>query len=91
LKTEWKLLTGSEITVSLIVITALYLASVYSYLLFHTLVEMTIIIIAVMLFMITWFSRETIRNNYLLFLGISYLFIAPFELMESDKRPANAA
>lgn len=83
MKTEWKLLTGSETTVSLIVITALYLASMYSYLLFHTLVEMTIIIIAVMLFMITWFSRETIRNNYLLFLGISYLFIAIIELFHA--------
>lgn len=83
MKTEWKLLTGSEAIVSLIVITALYFASVYSYLLFHTLVEMAIIIIAVMLFMITWFSRGTIRNNYLLFLGISYLFIAIIELFHA--------
>ncbi|WP_298683706.1 MASE3 domain-containing protein [uncultured Methanomethylovorans sp.] len=83
MRTEWNLLTGSEAIVSLIVITALYFVSLYSYLLFHTLVEMTIIIIAVMLFMITCFSRKTTRNNYMLFLGISYLFIAIIELFHA--------
>ncbi|MCC7575534.1 MAG: PAS domain-containing sensor histidine kinase [Methanomethylovorans sp.] len=83
MRTEWKLLTSSEITVILIAIIALYLASAYSYLLFHTLVEMIIIIIAVMVFMIAWFSRKTLGNNYLLVLGISYLFIAIIELFHT--------
>ncbi len=83
LRSEWKILTSSEITVSSIIMAVLYLTSGYNYLLFHTLVEMSIIVVAVMLFMITWFSRQTIRNNYLLFLGIAYLFIAILELLHT--------
>lgn len=83
LKTEWRILTSSEIMIGLIVMAALYLTSGYNYLLFHTLVEMSVIVVAVMLFMITWFSRHTIRNNYLLFLGIAYLFIAIIELLHT--------
>jgi signal transduction histidine kinase len=83
LKTEWKILTSSEIMIGLIVMAALYLTSGYNYLLFHTLVEMSVIVVAVMVFMITWFSRHTIRNNYLLFLGIAYLFIAIIELLHT--------
>lgn len=51
--------------------------------LFHVLAELAIIIVAVMVFMITWFSKGTIRNNYLLFLGIAYLFIAIIELLHT--------
>lgn len=80
---EWKILTSSEIAVSLIVMALLYLTSGYNYLLFHTLVELSITVVAGMLFMITWFSRQTIRNNYLLFLGIAYLFIAILELLHT--------
>lgn len=83
LRSEWKILTSSEIAVSLIIIAILYFTSEYSFLLFHVLAELAIIVVAVMVFMITWFSKGTIRNNYLLFLGIAYLFIAIIELLHT--------
>ena len=41
------------------------------------------IIIAFGIFIIAWNSRKFIGNNYLLFLGISYLFVALLDLMHT--------
>lgn len=83
MKNELNLLTGSEIAAILIMTIALYFVSTHNYLLFHTPVEMTITIMAMMVFLTTWFSRHMIKNNYLLFLGISYLFITIIELFHT--------
>jgi len=53
----------------------LYLTSLYSYLLFHSLAEIFSILIAFSIFVLTWNCRNMIDNNYLIFLGIAYLFI----------------
>jgi len=58
----------------------LYLTSRYNYLLFHTIAEIFSIIIACGIFMLAWNSRRFMKNNYLLFLGIAYLFIALLDL-----------
>ncbi len=58
----------------------LYLASLHSYLLFHTLVELFSIAVAWDIFFIAWNSRRLLANNYLLFLGISYLFVGCIDL-----------
>jgi diguanylate cyclase (GGDEF)-like protein/PAS domain S-box-containing protein len=52
----------------------LYLTSLYSYLLFHIVAESFSIFIAFSLFMIAWNTRQLTRNNYVLFLGIAFLF-----------------
>lgn len=61
----------------------LFLASRYSYLLFHTTAELFSVIIAVCVFLITWNSRHKINNNYLLLLGISYLFVSGLDFMHA--------
>jgi PAS domain S-box-containing protein len=52
----------------------LFASSGYSYLLFHTLVELFTILIAFLVFALVWNTRRMLDNQYLLFLGISFLF-----------------
>ena len=59
----------------IIILISLYLVSVYNYLLFHSLAEIFSIAVALALFMIIWNSQKYIDNNYLLIIGIAYLFI----------------
>ncbi|AFM25673.1 MASE3 domain-containing protein [Desulfomonile tiedjei] len=60
---------------------ALYLTSVYNYLLFHSLAELFSIVVAFGIFVVAWNSRTFINNNYLLFLGIAYLFVGGLDLL----------
>lgn len=64
------------ILVGLGILFGLYLTSLYSYLLFHSLVETFTIVVAFAIFMLAWNARSFLDNNYLLFIGISYLFVA---------------
>jgi len=65
------------------VFVGLYVSSKYNYLLFHTLAEMFSIIVACGIFIIAWNSRRFLENNYLLFLGIAYLFVALIDLLHT--------
>ncbi|MFP4105823.1 MAG: MASE3 domain-containing protein, partial [Phycisphaerae bacterium] len=53
----------------------LHLASEYNYLLFHGLAEGFSIVVACGMFMLAWNSRRILDNDYLLLLGIAYLFV----------------
>jgi PAS domain S-box-containing protein len=59
----------------------LYVTSIYNYLLFHSLAELFSIVVAFGIFVIAWNSRTFINNNYLLFLGIAYLFVGGLDLL----------
>ena len=66
-----------------LVLVGLYFSSLRNYLLFHTLAEMFSIVVACGIFIIGWNSRHYIKNNYLVFLAIAYLFIAFLDLMHT--------
>ncbi len=66
-----------------VVLIGLYLTSLKSYLLFHSLAEIFSIVIAFSLFIIAWNSRNFIKNQYLLFIGIAYLFISFLDLLHT--------
>lgn len=67
-----------------VILAGLYLASLYSYNLFHSIAELFSIVVAVGFFMIAWNSRSFFgNNNYLLFLGIAYLFVAGVDLVHT--------
>ena len=66
-----------------LILLALYGTSLYSYLLFHSLAEIFSIVIAVGVFAIAWNSRRFLENNYLLFLGVAYLFVALIDLVHT--------
>jgi diguanylate cyclase (GGDEF)-like protein len=61
----------------------LYLSSLYNYLLFHSLVEIVSIIIAVTVFLITWNSSKYLNNNYLIVIGTAYLFVGSLDLFHT--------
>ncbi len=67
----------------LTLLVGLYLTSLYSYLLFHSLVELFSIIVACGIFMFAWNSRRFMANDYLLYLGIAYLFVAALDLVHT--------
>lgn len=68
------------ILLAAIVMAGLYYTSVYSYLLFHSLAELFSIVVAFGIFIIAWNSRRFVDNNYIIFIGIAYLFIGFVEL-----------
>jgi len=70
-------------TTGLLIIIGLYLTSLYSYLLFHSLAEIFSIVIACGIFMVAWNSKEFMDNNYFLFLGIAYLFIGGLDMVHT--------
>ncbi|MDE4908285.1 PAS domain S-box protein [Methanogenium marinum] len=59
------------------------LTSLYSFLLFHVITEMFSILIAGAIFIIAWNTRRYLENNYLLMLGIAYLFIGGIDFIHT--------
>jgi PAS domain S-box-containing protein len=70
-------------TVTVAIVLGLYLSSLHSYLLFHSLIEIFTISIAFTLFILTWNTRGYLQNNYLRLLGIGYAFIAVIDLLHT--------
>jgi signal transduction histidine kinase len=68
---------------AVLIFSGLYLSRLYSYLLFHSLAEIFSIVVACGIFMVAWNSRRFLDNNYLLFLGIAYLFIGGIDLVHT--------
>ena len=71
------------IIIWIILLFGLYLISLYNYLLFHSIAEIFSVIIAGGIFIIAWNSRQWMASNYLLFLGIAYLFIGGLDLVHT--------
>ncbi len=62
---------------------ALYLLSQYNYVLFHCLAEVFSIVITFAIFAIAWNSRRMMDNQYLLFIGIAFLFVGGVDLVHT--------
>jgi len=73
-----------------LILLGLYLASLYSYLLFHIIAEIFSIIVAFSIFIISWNSRRFIDNNYFLFIGIAFLFVGLMDLAHTIAYPGMA-
>ncbi len=74
---------GVAVLTGLLVLLALFLSSLHSYLLFHNMAEIFSIVIACAIFMFAWNARPFLQNNYLLFIGIAYLFVAGVDLFHT--------
>ena len=68
------------LVIALLLLATLYASSRYSFLLFHSLAEIFSIIIACGIFMVAWNSRRFLDNQYLLLIGVAYLFIGALDL-----------
>lgn len=66
-----------------VLIVGLYLSKTYSYLLFHSLVELASIMVAGGVFLLAWNSRRFTDNHYYLFLGTGYLFTGCLDLLHT--------
>ncbi|MFC1858219.1 MASE3 domain-containing protein [Thermodesulfobacteriota bacterium] len=66
-----------------IILLGLFWASQYSFLLFHSLIEIFSVIVACSIFMFAWNSQGFSDNDYFLFLGIAYLFIGGLDLIHT--------
>jgi hypothetical protein len=64
----------------IIVLTSIGACSFVNFLLFHTIAEIFSVIIACSIFVVAWNTRQISSNNYLLFLGIAYLFVGFIDL-----------
>ncbi|MDO9533188.1 MAG: MASE3 domain-containing protein [Deltaproteobacteria bacterium] len=60
-----------------------YLTSRYSLALFHGIAGIFSVVIAAGVFAVAWNSRGFLENNYLLFLGIAYLFVGALDLLHT--------
>ncbi len=69
--------------VGFLIIAGLYASSLYSYLLFHTLIELFSIVVSLVIFVLAWNTRQVQENHYLLFLGIALLFTGALELLHT--------
>ena len=66
-----------------LVLFGLFLTSLYSFILFHSLAEIFSIVIGCSFFILAWNSRHRLDNDYLLFLGIAYLFVSGLDLIHT--------
>ena len=66
-----------------LIIFGLYLTSLYSYILFHSVAEIFSIVIGCSIFILAWNSQQRLDNSYLLFLGIAYLFVSVLDLIHT--------
>ena len=73
----------STLSLGALILVGLYWTSLYSYLLFHTLVEMFSIVVACGIFALSWNSRRFMDDGFFVFLGIAYLFIGALDLVHT--------
>lgn len=73
----------NSILVSLLCLAGLYLAELYSFLLFHVLIEIFSVVVAFAIFMFAWNTRTKISNGSLLLLGAAYLIIGGVDLLHT--------
>ncbi len=72
-----------KVIAALLLLVGLYVAQTYSYLLFHSLVEIFSVAVAVALLMLTWNSRHFVERHFLLWIGIGYGFVAILDLVHT--------
>jgi len=61
----------------------IYLSSLYNYLLFHTIAELSAIIISVGIFVVGWNSKQYLKTSFFLIIGVSFLFIGIIDLIHT--------
>ena len=73
----WSVLLGVS------VLFGLWVATLYNYLLFHSIAEIFSIVVACGIFLLAWNSRSLVKNSYILFIGIAYLFVAGLDMIHT--------
>lgn len=66
-----------------LVLAGLYAIKQYNYLLFHSFAELFSIIIGFGIFIVAYNTRKFQENNYFLFIGVAYVFVAGIDLLHA--------
>ncbi len=66
-----------------LLISAIYLTSLYSFLLFHSIAEIFSIIVMGSIFALAWNTRHWMENDYFLFIGIAFLFVSLIDFLHT--------
>ncbi|MDF2626648.1 MAG: sensor signal transduction histidine kinase [Symbiobacteriaceae bacterium] len=66
-----------------LVLIGFWALSLISYLLFHTTVEITSMVVSFCIFTLAWNQRRTMDNGYLLFVGLASIFIGIVDLLHA--------
>ncbi len=66
-----------------VLLVSITLSRIYSYLLFHFLIELSTIIIGFSIFSFLWINKDRITQNFYLFIGISSLFASLMDLIHT--------
>jgi PAS domain S-box-containing protein len=86
ISSRFKLFISGQLIYLVILSVALFgvfLTSYYNYLLFHTIAEIFSVVVAYTIFVLTWKSQRFLNNGYLLFIGISFFFIANIDIVHT--------
>lgn len=73
----------SYILISASILIALYLSSLYNFLLFHSLAELFSIVIAGAIFVLAWNFRRFYKDSFLFFIGTAFLFTGVIDLLHT--------
>ncbi len=76
-------LKGVPLFIKAAILFGLFLTSLYSFILFHSLAEIFSIVIGCSIFILAWNSRRRLDSDYLIFLGIAYLFVSGLDLIHT--------
>lgn len=80
---ERPLVKFGKILVVIAAAIGLYFTTFHHFLIFHSIVELFSVAIAWGIFAMAWNSRHVMHNNYLLMLGIAYLFVGNLDLLHT--------
>ena len=73
----------NDYTILIVILFLTYLTSLYSYLLFHSIIEIISIVISGGIFIVGWHSRKYMNSSFFLVVGISFLFISIIDLLHT--------
>jgi len=76
-------ISGRSLFITGLILAAFYYANLYSFLLFHVLVEIFSVVVAFTIFMFAWNTRDKIHNSSLILLGAAYLVIGSVDLLHT--------
>ncbi|WP_328757784.1 MASE3 domain-containing protein [Geomonas diazotrophica] len=79
-RTEARLLSFVLFALAILI---LYACSRYSYLLFHTMVEIFSVLVTLGVFLLAWNARKFLDNHYFLFLAMSFAVAGVLELLHT--------
>jgi PAS domain S-box-containing protein len=78
-----KMRNSAEFIIVSCMLAALYFTAKKNFLLFHSVAELFSIVVGYTIFILAWNSRRIMDNDYVLFIGIAYLFISSIDLLHT--------